>query len=89
MSLGADSRRVMGMVLGDGGRLLALGLALGLAGSALLARAIRGMLFGVPPQDPVTFLGVAALVLVVGLAACTGPAMRAARVDPLVAMRAE
>jgi ABC-type antimicrobial peptide transport system permease subunit len=47
------------------------------------------MLFGVPPQDPVTFLGVAALVLVVGLAACAGPALRAARVDPLVAMRAE
>jgi predicted permease len=89
MSLGADPRRVMGMVLGDGGRLLALGLGLGLAGSALLARAIRGMLFGVPPADPVTFLGVAALVLVVGLAACAGPALRAARVDPLVALRAE
>ncbi|HEX2449795.1 MAG TPA: ABC transporter permease [Gemmatimonadales bacterium] len=89
MSLGADSRRVMGMVLGDGGRLLAIGLGLGLVGSALLARAIRGMLFGVPPEDPVTFLGVAALVLVVGLAACAGPALRAARVDPLVAMRAE
>jgi putative ABC transport system permease protein len=89
MSLGADSRQVVGMVLGDGGRLLALGLGLGLAGSALLGRAIRGMLFGVPPQDPVTFLGVASLVLVVGLAACAGPALRAARVDPLVAMRAE
>jgi predicted permease len=89
MSLGADSRRVMGMVLGDGGRLLAIGLGLGLVGSALLARAIRGMLFGVPPADPVTFVGVAALVLVVGLAACAGPALRAARVDPLVAMRAE
>jgi predicted permease len=89
MSLGADSRRVMGMVLGDGGRLLAVGLGLGLAGSALLARAIRGMLFGVPASDPVTFLSVAALVLVVGLAACAGPALRAARVDPLVAMRAE
>jgi ABC-type antimicrobial peptide transport system permease subunit len=89
MSLGADSRRVMGMVLGDGGRLLAIGLGLGLAGSALLARAIRGMLFGVPAADPVTFLGVAVVVIVVGLAACAGPAMRAARVDPLVAMRAE
>ena len=89
MSLGADSRRVMGMVLGDGGRLLALGLGLGLVGSALLARAIRGMLFGVPPGDPVTFVGVAVVVLVVGLAACAGPALRAARVDPLVAMRAE
>ncbi len=89
MSLGADSRRVMGMVLGAGGRLLGIGLALGLVGSAVLARAIRGKLFGVPAADPVTFLGVAALVLIVGLAACAGPAMRAARVDPLVAMRAE
>jgi ABC-type antimicrobial peptide transport system permease subunit len=89
MSLGADSRRVMGMVLGDGGRLLGIGLALGLVGSAVLARAIRGMLFGVAPADPVTFVGVAVVVLVVGLAACAGPALRAARVDPLVAMRAE
>jgi ABC-type antimicrobial peptide transport system permease subunit len=75
------------MVLGDGGRLLVLGLGLGLVGSAVLARAIRGMLFGVPAADPVTFVGV--VVLVVGLAACAGPALRAARVDPLVAMRAE
>jgi putative ABC transport system permease protein len=89
MSLGADSRRVMGMVLGDGGRLLLLGLGLGLVGSAVLAQGIRGMLFGVPAADPVTFVGVAVVVLVVGLAACAGPALRAARVDPLVAMRAE
>jgi hypothetical protein len=89
MSLGADSRRVMGMVLGDGGRLLLLGLGLGLVGSAVLARGIRGMLFGVPAADPVTFVGVAVVVLVVGLAACAGPALRAARVDPLMAMRAE
>jgi hypothetical protein len=64
----------MGMVLGDGGRLLVLGLCLGLLGSALLARAIRGMLFGVPPEDPV---------------GGGGPALRGGRVDPLVAMRAE
>ena len=69
--------------------LLGVGLALGLVGSAVLARAIRGMLFGVPAADPVTFFGVAVVVLAVGLAACAGPALRAARVDPLVAMRAE
>ncbi len=89
MSLGADPMRVMGMVLGDGARLLALGLGLGLLGSALAARLIQGMLFGVPPQDPVTFLAVAALVSLVGLGACALPALRAARVDPLVAIRAE
>ena len=81
--------RVMGMVLGDGARLLALGLGLGLLGSALAARLIQGMLFGVPPQDPVTVLAVAALVSLVGLGACALPALRAARVDPLVAIRAE
>ena len=89
MSLGADPMRVMGMVLGDGARLLALGLGLGLLASGLAARLIQGMLFGVPPQDPVTFLSVAALVSLVGLGACALPALRAARVDPLVAMRAE
>jgi ABC-type antimicrobial peptide transport system permease subunit len=79
----------MGMVLGDGARLLGLGLALGLLASALAARLIQGLLFGVPPQDPVTFLAVAALVSLVGLGACALPALRAARVDPLVAMRTE
>jgi predicted permease len=89
MSLGADPLRVMGMVLGDGARLLAVGLVLGLVASALAARLLQGLLFGVPPQDPVTFIGVAALVSLVGLGACALPALRAARVDPLVAMRAE
>jgi putative ABC transport system permease protein len=79
----------MGMVLGDGARLLAVGLGLGLVASALAARLLQGLLFGVPPQDPVTFIGVAALVSLVGLGACALPALRAARVDPLVAMRAE
>ena len=89
MSLGADPTRVMAMVLGDGARLLALGLGLGLVASALAARLLQGFLFGVPPQDPVTFLAVAGLVSLVGLGACALPALRAARVDPLVAMRAE
>jgi hypothetical protein len=89
MSLGADKRRVMGMVLGDGATLLGIGVGLGLVVSALAARLIQGLLFGVPPQDPVTFLSVAALVMTVGLGACALPALRAARVDPLVAMRAE
>jgi predicted permease len=89
MSLGADPLRVMGMVLGDGAALLGIGVALGLAASSLAARLIQGLLFGVPPQDPVTFLSVATLVTLVGLGACALPALRAARVDPLVAMRAE
>jgi putative ABC transport system permease protein len=89
MSLGANPLRVMGMVLGDGATLLGIGVGLGLVASALAARLIQGLLFGVPPQDPATFLAVAALVTLVGLGACALPAIRAARVDPLVAMRAE
>jgi predicted permease len=89
MSLGADPGRVIRMVLADGGVMLGLGIALGLAGSIVVARLLQGLLFGVPPRDPVTFLAVALLMALVGLAACAMPALRAARVDPLVAMRAE
>jgi predicted permease len=89
MSLGAERSRVMRMVLADGGALLVLGVVLGLAGSVVVARLLEGLLFGVAPGDPVTFAAVAMLMIGVGLAACAVPARRAARVDPLVAMRAE
>jgi putative ABC transport system permease protein len=89
MSLGADSVRVMGMVLADGGVMLGLGIALGLLGSIVAARLLQGLLYGVPPRDPITFLAVALLMGIVGLLACALPALRAARVDPLVAMRTE
>jgi len=89
MSLGADSSRVMRMVLADGGTLLAMGIVLGLVGSVVIARLLEGLLFGVTPADPWTFSAVSALMVLVGLSACAVPARRAARVDPLVAMRAE
>ena len=89
MSLGADATRVIRMVLADGGILLASGIGLGVAGSLIVSRFLRGLLFGVPAQDPVTFGSVALLMAAVGLAACAVPALRAARVDPLEAMRAE
>ena len=89
MSLGADASRVIRMVLGDGGILLATGIGLGVAGSLIVSRFLRGLLFGVPAQDPITFGTVALLMAAVGLAACAVPALRAARVDPLEAMRAE
>jgi predicted permease len=89
MSLGADPGRVMRMVLADGGTMLAVGIGLGLVGSVVAARLLQGLLFGVPPRDPVTFLAVALLMSGVGLGACAVPARRAARVDPLVAMRSE
>ncbi len=89
MSLGADPSRVMRMVLADGGLLLGIGIGLGLVGSVVAARLLQGLLFGVPPRDPLTLLGVALLMAAVGLTACALPARRAARVDPMVALRAQ
>jgi predicted permease len=88
MSLGAEASRVQRMILKEGGVLLAAGLVLGVAGAFLAARVIRGLLFGVAPHDPVTFLGVAVLMSAIGIAACWIPAVRAARVDPAMTMRA-
>jgi predicted permease len=89
MSLGAEPGRVMRMVLADGGILLAAGIGLGIMASLLVARLIRGLLFGVAPVDPATFLAVSVIMAAVGLAACAVPAVRAARLNPVVAMRSE
>ena len=88
MSLGADSGRVQRMVLREGGVLLVVGLALGIAGALSAARVIRGLLFGVAPHDPATFTGVAVMMATIGLVACWIPALRAARIDPAISMRA-
>ena len=87
MSLGADSGRVQRMILGEGGVLLGVGLALGVGGGFLVAGLIRGLLFGVEPHDPSTFIGVAVMMAVIGIAACWIPALRAARIDPAITMR--
>jgi putative ABC transport system permease protein len=87
MSLGADSARVQRMILGEGGVLLVVGLVLGIAGAAVAARVIQGLLFGVEPHDPVTLTVVALLMGAIGIGACWVPALRAARIDPLVAIR--
>ncbi len=88
MSLGANSGMVQRMILWEGGLLLVLGLALGVLGSLFATRLIRGLLFGVAPHDPVTLVGVAVTMLVVGIAACWLPALRAASIDPADALRA-
>lgn len=88
MSLGADSGRVQRMVLSEGGRLVLIGLAVGVGGALSLTRLMRGLLFGVPPHDPVTLATVALIMAIVGLGACWIPAFRAARIDPAVALRA-
>ena len=87
MSLGADPGRVQRMILGEGGALLALGLVLGVAGAFAAARAVRGLLFGVAPHDPATFVAVALLMAAIGIVACWIPARRAARIDPAITMR--
>jgi putative ABC transport system permease protein len=89
MSFGADAWRVKRMVLGEGGALLAAGLAVGLGGALLTTRVLSGLLFGVSPHDPTTLGAVAAVLGGIGLAACWLPAARAARVDPAEALRAE
>ncbi len=89
MSLGADSGRVQRMILSEGGLLVIAGLAIGVAGSLSLARLMTGLLFGVAPHDPVTLGAVAVLMALVGIAACWIPAIRAARIEPGVALRAQ
>ncbi|MGH7502887.1 MAG: ADOP family duplicated permease [Longimicrobiales bacterium] len=88
MGLGADGGRVQRMILGEGGVLLAIGLVFGLALAILAARVIQGLLFGIEPHDPATFVGVALLMAGIGIAACWIPAVRAARIDPAITMRA-
>jgi predicted permease len=88
MSLGADRGQVQRMILSEGGVLLAVGLLLGIAGAYVAAGAIRGLLFGVGPHDPTTFVGVVVIVAAIGIGACWIPARRAARVDPAVSTRA-
>jgi hypothetical protein len=87
MSLGADSGRVQRMVLREGGVLLAIGLLLGVAGAYLATGVIRGLLFGVAPHDPTTFVGVAVMMAAIGIVACWIPALRAARINPAITMR--
>jgi putative ABC transport system permease protein len=87
MSLGADASRVQRMVLREGGVLLATGLALGVGGAFFAARLIRGLLFGVAPHDATTFVAVAVMMAVIGVVACWVPALRAARIDPVITMR--
>jgi putative ABC transport system permease protein len=87
MSLGADRGRVQRMILKEGGVLLAMGLALGVAGAFFAGGIIRGLLFGVAPHDPTTLIGVAVMMAAIGIGACWIPAARAARIDPAITMR--
>ncbi|HEX5581913.1 MAG TPA: ABC transporter permease, partial [Gemmatimonadaceae bacterium] len=87
LSLGATGGQVQRMVLLEGGVLLGVGLLLGVGGAIVATRAIRGLLFGVEPHDPLTLVVVAVVMTAVGVGACWVPAARAARIDPAVALR--
>lgn len=89
MALGADSSRVLGMVMRRGALVVSLGLLVGLTGAVLLTRVLTSILYGVTATDPLTFVAMAGLLATVALAACLIPATRAARVDPAVALRVE
>jgi predicted permease len=87
MALGATQRNIVSLVVRQGMALALCGIAIGLAGAFLLTRLIRSLLFGVEATDPVTFVEIASLLGLVALLASYIPARRAARVDPLVALR--
>jgi putative ABC transport system permease protein len=89
MALGAQLDSVRRMILGQTLKLTLMGVGLGLAGAFVVARFLTSLLFGVGVYDPATFLGVAALLVAVALAASYIPARRAMRVDPIVALRYE
>jgi predicted permease len=89
LALGASPRDVLRMVVGRGLRLAGLGVAIGLVAALVLTRLMQGVLYGVTPTDPLTFVGVAAALLAVAAFASWLPARRATRVDPLVALRSE
>ena len=89
VALGATPSEMFRLIVGDGLKLTAAGAALGLVGSAVVARTLRTMLYGVSPWDPWTLTATAFILLAVAAAACMLPARRAMRVDPIVALRAE
>jgi predicted lysophospholipase L1 biosynthesis ABC-type transport system permease subunit len=88
-ALGANRREILNFVLGQALRMVLVGVAMGIAASFGLTRLLTAQLFGVKPQDPITFAIVPLILLVIALAAAFVPAVRASRVDPIVALRHE
>jgi predicted permease len=89
LALGATARQVFDQIVGQGFRLVLIGIAVGIGAAILATRFLSSMLYGVTATDPLTFGAVAALLVAVTLAACAVPALRAVRIDPTTALRQE
>jgi ABC-type antimicrobial peptide transport system permease subunit len=89
MALGAQQAGVLRWIVGQGMLVAAAGIGIGLAGAFALSRLLASLLFGIQPRDPLTFTSVAVVLTAVAFAACLVPAIRASRVDPIVALRDE
>jgi putative ABC transport system permease protein len=89
IALGARPRQVVAMVAGTVARSVGMGTAIGLLLAALLARSISTFLFGVQPQDPITFVAAGAVLALTAVVAAAVPARRAIRIDPVTAFRSE
>jgi putative ABC transport system permease protein len=89
MALGAKPGDVLQLVLGQGMRLTAIGVVIGVAAAFGLSRFLSSLLFGVAPSDPFTFVGVTVVLVIISALACWIPARRAARLDPMAALRHE
>jgi ABC-type antimicrobial peptide transport system permease subunit len=89
LALGARPASLLGLVLGEGLRLVGLGIAIGVLAALMLTRFLETLLFGVRARDMTTFVLASAVLLAAGLLGCLAPARRAMRVDPAIALRTE
>jgi ABC-type antimicrobial peptide transport system permease subunit len=87
MALGAEKSAILNMIIGQGIKLVLIGVAIGLAAALGLTRFLSGLLYGVKPGDPATLVAVSALLMAIALLASYIPARQAAKVDPMVALR--